>query len=160
MKAGHATAILVARIGLFAFLIVAGYNVLASIPGGLREFYAWLPIPVLLLPEAVAVWYVVRRGRSARVAGRFVVPYWTLLITLVYWLFGFRGFELLGAIVVTAGVGALGFYSNAIAVDSLVEWFKSCRVSRRTRSMEKVSRSSQTPPHSTTRFSNWDDKSS
>ncbi len=151
MKAGHAIAILVARIALFAFLIAAGYGLLVSIPGGLRTFYEWLPILAYLLPEVGAVWYVVRRGRSATVAGRFVVPYWTFLSALVcFGVLGLRGFGLLGGIVLFAGLAALGFYSNAIAIDSLVDTFKNWRVARRTRLNGKTSPPSRTPPpHST-----------
>ncbi len=150
MKAGHAIAILVARIALFAFLIVAGYSVVASIPGGLRTFYEWLPILAYLLPEVGAVWYVVRRGRSATVAGRFVVPYWTFLSALLcFAVLGLRGFGLLGGIVLFAGLAALGFYSNAIAIDSLVDTFKNWRASRPTRVNGKTSPPSRTPPHST-----------
>ncbi len=93
----------------------------------MRTFYEWLPVLAIVLPPAGAVWYVLRRGRSARVAAWFVVPYWTLLIAVVLWLFGFKGFQLLGAIVLVAGVGALGFFSNAIAIDALVQWVRSFR---------------------------------
>lgn len=90
----------------------------------MRTVYEWLPVLVGLLPPVGAVLYVVRRGRSARAAAWFVVPYWTILITFVFWLFRFRGFELLGAVVVVAGGASLIFYSNAIALDALVRRFK------------------------------------
>jgi hypothetical protein len=90
----------------------------------MRTLYAWLPILVGVLPPVGVVWYVVRRGRSVRVAAWFVVPYWTILTTLGFWVFGFRGLELLGAVVLVAGVASLVFYSNAMMIDALVRRYK------------------------------------
>jgi hypothetical protein len=60
---------------------------------------AGLIILAMTLPPAGATWFVLKRGKSARAAALFIVPYYSMPILLLLWGVGVKGIRLLGAVV-------------------------------------------------------------
>jgi hypothetical protein len=85
---------------------------------------AVLVLLAIMLPMAGAVWFVQKRGKSARAAALFLVPYYSLPIVLLLWATGVNGIRLLAGGVGVVAVVTLLCYGSLGRIDYYLSWNK------------------------------------
>lgn len=92
------------------------------------RFYVILGVGLVLLaiilPAVGAVWFVQKRGKSARAAALFLGPYYSLPIVLILWVTGTKGLRLLAEAVGVVAAISLLCYGWLLRVDYYLSWRK------------------------------------